>query len=123
MQIESTINGIGERAGNASLEEVALSIYLRGCLSPIHPFHQQVLCSTRCRASFYCGDSLTKLYVALHDDHVLLHTKAPLPVDEALLVLGRIRVPPAKHACRYTYYTCKVGWIMNIFAAARCKQT
>jgi len=29
-QIESTINGIGERAGNASLEEVALAIYLRG---------------------------------------------------------------------------------------------
>lgn len=31
VQIESTINGIGERAGNASLEEVALAIYLRGC--------------------------------------------------------------------------------------------
>jgi 2-isopropylmalate synthase len=29
-QVESTINGIGERAGNASLEEVALAIYLRG---------------------------------------------------------------------------------------------
>ncbi len=29
-QVECTINGIGERAGNASLEEVALAIYLRG---------------------------------------------------------------------------------------------
>lgn len=29
-QIECTINGIGERAGNASLEEVGLAIYLRG---------------------------------------------------------------------------------------------
>ena len=29
-QIECTINGIGERAGNASLEEVAMAIFLRG---------------------------------------------------------------------------------------------
>jgi 2-isopropylmalate synthase len=29
-QVECTINGIGERAGNASLEEVAMSIYMRG---------------------------------------------------------------------------------------------
>jgi len=44
-QVECTINGIGERAGNASLEEVALAILLRGAatlggawhaLSPVH---------------------------------------------------------------------------------------
>lgn len=29
-QVECTINGIGERAGNASLEEVAMAILLRG---------------------------------------------------------------------------------------------
>jgi 2-isopropylmalate synthase len=29
-QIECTINGIGERAGNASLEEVVMSIALKG---------------------------------------------------------------------------------------------
>ena len=29
-QVECTINGIGERAGNASLEEVAMSIWMRG---------------------------------------------------------------------------------------------
>ena len=29
-QVECTINGIGERAGNASLEEVAMAIWLRG---------------------------------------------------------------------------------------------
>ena len=29
-QIECTINGIGERAGNASLEEIVMAIYLRG---------------------------------------------------------------------------------------------
>ena len=31
-QIECTINGIGERAGNASLEEVVMAIALRGCV-------------------------------------------------------------------------------------------
>lgn len=44
-QVECTINGIGERAGNASLEEVAMAILLRGeaqlgsawhALSPVH---------------------------------------------------------------------------------------
>ena len=30
-QIECTINGIGERAGNASLEEVVMAINKRGC--------------------------------------------------------------------------------------------
>ena len=29
-QVECTINGIGERAGNASLEEVAMAIWMRG---------------------------------------------------------------------------------------------
>jgi 2-isopropylmalate synthase len=44
-QVECTINGIGERAGNASLEEVAMAILLRGqaqlggawhALTPVH---------------------------------------------------------------------------------------
>ncbi len=29
-QVECTINGIGERAGNASLEEIVMAIALRG---------------------------------------------------------------------------------------------
>ena len=33
-QIECTINGIGERAGNASLEEVVMAINKRGCPNP-----------------------------------------------------------------------------------------
>jgi len=33
-QIECTINGIGERAGNASLEELAMALYVRGDALP-----------------------------------------------------------------------------------------
>jgi 2-isopropylmalate synthase len=29
-QIECTVNGIGERAGNASLEEIAMALKLKG---------------------------------------------------------------------------------------------
>jgi len=44
-QVECTINGIGERAGNASLEEVAMAILLRGATQlggawhSLHPVH------------------------------------------------------------------------------------
>ena len=36
-QVECTINGIGERAGNASLEEVVMAIAKRGCVSSLVP--------------------------------------------------------------------------------------
>jgi 2-isopropylmalate synthase len=35
-QIECTINGLGERAGNAALEEVAMAIRTRGDIMPFH---------------------------------------------------------------------------------------
>ncbi len=35
-QIECTINGIGERAGNASLEEIAMAMKVRGDILPYH---------------------------------------------------------------------------------------
>ena len=58
-QIECTINGIGERAGNASLEEVVMAIYLRGyALWSPKPSLQQAphvlgsLCSRACTVQF-----------------------------------------------------------------------
>jgi|YelNatPaOPRAMG01_1025707.scaffolds.fasta_scaffold47188_2 2-isopropylmalate synthase len=35
-QVECTINGIGERAGNAALEEVVMAIYVRRDVAPVH---------------------------------------------------------------------------------------
>jgi 2-isopropylmalate synthase len=35
-QVECTINGIGERAGNAALEEVVMAIYVRRDVEPVH---------------------------------------------------------------------------------------
>src|SRR5207248_7678690 len=35
-QVECTINGLGERAGNAALEEVVMAIYLRGDALGVH---------------------------------------------------------------------------------------
>ena len=41
-QIECTINGIGERAGNASLEEVVMAINKRGRAPPLWAAHAQL---------------------------------------------------------------------------------
>lgn len=35
-QVECTINGIGERAGNAALEEIVMAIYVRRDVEPVH---------------------------------------------------------------------------------------
>ncbi len=38
-QVECTINGIGERAGNAALEEIVMALQVRGDLSPVSVEH------------------------------------------------------------------------------------
>jgi 2-isopropylmalate synthase len=35
-QVECTINGLGERAGNAALEEVVMALKVRGDSMPYH---------------------------------------------------------------------------------------
>jgi len=35
-QVECTINGIGERAGNAALEEIVMALYVRHDVEPVH---------------------------------------------------------------------------------------
>ena len=40
-QVECTINGIGERAGNASLEEVVMALYVRNDLYPVQMRRRQ----------------------------------------------------------------------------------
>jgi 2-isopropylmalate synthase len=47
-QIECTINGIGERAGNAALEEVVMALRVRG---DAMPFHSQIETTMLTRAS------------------------------------------------------------------------
>ena len=53
-QVECTINGIGERAGNASLEEIVMALQVRArCAAPRHRHrHARRWCrpATRCRA-------------------------------------------------------------------------
>ncbi len=40
-QIECTINGIGERAGNAALEEIVMAIKTRGDVLPVYYEHRE----------------------------------------------------------------------------------
>ena len=52
-QLECTINGIGERAGNSSLEEVVMAINKRGCACSIPPVCG--LCSAVAAAGIWRG--------------------------------------------------------------------
>ena len=46
-QIECTVNGIGERAGNASLEEVVMAFHVRSDRLPVHHWRRYEADSTR----------------------------------------------------------------------------
>ncbi|UOF94319.1 MAG: 2-isopropylmalate synthase [Bacteroides sp.] len=52
-QIECTINGIGERAGNTSLEEVAMIIYQKNQLGFYTKINTKLLYKTSCMVSEY----------------------------------------------------------------------
>ena len=47
-QLECTINGIGERAGNASLEEIVMAIDLRGYAYLMHTMYGHSTCTHIC---------------------------------------------------------------------------
>ncbi len=46
-QVECTINGIGERAGNAALEEIVMALKVRRDIMPFHHRHQHHACCAR----------------------------------------------------------------------------
>ena len=54
-QIECTINGIGERAGNAALEEVVMAIRTRNDLMPYETGINTTLLSKASKISFKCN--------------------------------------------------------------------
>ena len=55
-QIECTINGIGERAGNASLEEVVMALYVRSKKFNLHSnIHAKALMETSRMVQVACG--------------------------------------------------------------------
>jgi 2-isopropylmalate synthase len=53
-QVECTINGIGERAGNAALEEIVMAVYVRRDVLPIYT-------EIRTEELFGCSQLLTRL--------------------------------------------------------------
>jgi 2-isopropylmalate synthase len=119
-QIECTINGIGERAGNASLEEVALSLLLRGHSSAgnglwcgIEPKH---IASTSSMVSEFTGMSVQphKAIVGanafahesgIHQDGMLKNRSTYEIVDPAVVGITRRSSDPGlvlgKHSGRH----------------------
>lgn len=114
-QVECTINGIGERAGNASLEEIVMAIYVRRDIFPfetgvvtqqIYPTSRLLTHITGIRVQpnkAIVGDNAFAHEAGIHQDGVLKYTGTyeimtpqSIGLPSNLLVLG-------KHSGRHAF--------------------
>lgn len=114
-QVECTINGIGERAGNASLEEIVMTIYVRKDLFPFKTdiVTQQIYPSSRLLTHItgirvqpnkaIVGDNAFAHEAGIHQDGVLkctqtyeIMTPQSIGLPSNVLVLG-------KHSGRHAF--------------------
>ncbi len=114
-QVECTINGIGERAGNCSLEEVVMALYTR------HPFfalrsniiHQEIH-RTSDMVSRYTGMVIqpNKAIVGanafaheagIHQDGVLKHKRTYEIMDAETIGLAESKLVLGKHSGRHAF--------------------
>lgn len=114
-QVECTINGIGERAGNASLEEIVMGIYVRKDIFPfetdivtqqIYPTSRLLTHITGIRVQpnkAIVGDNAFAHEAGIHQDGVLKYTQTyeimtpqSIGLPSNLLVLG-------KHSGRHAF--------------------
>ncbi len=114
-QVECTINGIGERAGNASLEEIVMTIYVRKDIFPfktdivtqqIYPTSRLLTHITGIRVQpnkAIVGDNAFAHEAGIHQDGVLKYTQTyeimtpqSIGLPSNILVLG-------KHSGRHAF--------------------
>lgn len=114
-QVECTVNGIGERAGNCSLEEVVMALYTR------HPFfnlrtniiHQEIHRSSD-MVSRYTGMVIqpNKAIVGanafaheagIHQDGVLKHKRTYEIMDAQTIGLAQSKLVLGKHSGRHAF--------------------
>ena len=114
-QVECTINGIGERAGNASLEEVVMALYVR------RPFYKLTtnintteIHRTSDMVSRYTGILVqpNKAIVGanafaheagIHQDGVLKHKRTYEIMDAATIGLSESKLVLGKHSGRHAF--------------------
>jgi len=114
-QVECTVNGIGERAGNCSLEEVVMALYTRRTFFNLHTniIHQEIH-RTSDMVSRYTGMVIqpNKAIVGanafaheagIHQDGVLKHKRTYEIMDAQTIGLAESKLVLGKHSGRHAF--------------------
>jgi len=114
-QVECTVNGIGERAGNCSLEEVVMALYTRRPFFNLHTniIHQEIH-RTSDMVSRYTGMVIqpNKAIVGanafaheagIHQDGVLKHKRTYEIMDAQTIGLAESKLVLGKHSGRHAF--------------------
>lgn len=116
LQVECAINGIGERAGNASLEEVALALYTRKDyyqheislnLSQINDTCQMVSQLTGlsiAKNKSIVGANVYSHESGIHQDGVLKNPTTYEIIDPVVVGVARNRLVLGKHSGSHAFY-------------------
>ncbi len=116
-QVEGTINGIGERAGNAALEEVAMALATRGEVfgfeAGVKPFNmvtQEIVKTSRIvarcsglqvqRSKAIVGENAFAHSSGIHQHGILAKRETYEVVDPAEVGWGETELPLTKHSGR-----------------------
>ncbi len=114
-QVECTINGIGERAGNAALEEIVMALYVR---RPYYRLRTNIITTeihrTSDMVSRYTGMLIqpNKAIVGanafaheagIHQDGILKHKRTYEIMDAATIGLSESRLVLGKHSGRHAF--------------------
>jgi len=114
-QVECTVNGIGERAGNASLEEIAMALKTRGArlgassgidTTQIYPASRLVAASTGCKVQAnkaIVGENAFAHEAGIHQHGVLANRETYEIMTPESVGLPRSRMVLGKHSGRHAF--------------------
>src|SRR4051812_6165085 len=114
-QVECTINGIGERAGNAALEEIVMALRTRGDFykigtridsTKIHPASRMVSTLTGLmvqRNKAIVGENAFAHEAGIHQDGVLKHRETYEIMDPATVGIPTNSLVLGKHSGRHAF--------------------
>jgi 2-isopropylmalate synthase len=114
-QVECTVNGIGERAGNASLEEIVMAIYVRKDLFPFRTdiVTEQIYPSSRLLSHItgirvqpnkaIVGDNAFAHEAGIHQDGVLKYTQTYEIMTPQSIGLPSNMIVLGKHSGRHAF--------------------
>jgi 2-isopropylmalate synthase len=112
-QVECTINGIGERAGNASLEEIVMALKVRGDFWGVHTdiVTDEIFNTSKMVSAFtglvvqpnkaIVGDNAFSHEAGIHQDGVLKNSHTYEIITPELIGATRTRIVLGRHSGRH----------------------